>query len=157
MPNIIDLSFHINSSVAEGNNSLTSSLAENVTLADSLSGNITMVNNTVGQNSSADHEAHNSSVGKGNRTLNSFLSENVTLANNPVWNTTTLANNTAGQNTSRNITVANKQGNLTANNDCFKTKYFSTKAFVKSFAMSYSDNGKEWKMYYEGGEVKVCF
>ena len=140
--------------MAEGNNSLNSSLAENVTLVNNTLGNITLVNNTAGQNSSA--EAHNSSVGEGNRTLNSSLSENVTLANNPSWNTT-LANNTAGQNTSRNITVANKQGSLTANNYCFKTKYFSRKAFVKSFAISYSDNGKEWKMYYEGGEVKVCF
>ena len=144
MSNIIDLSFHINSSVAEGNNSLNSSLAENVTLADSLSGNITLVNKTVGQNSSA--EAHNSSVTEGNRTLNSSLFENVTLANN-----------TAGQNNSRNITAANKRGNMTANNACFKTKYISKKALVKSFVLSYSDNGKEWKMYYEGGEVKVCF
>ena len=132
--------------MAEGNNSLNSSLAENVTLADSLLGNITLVNKTVGQNSSA--EAHNSSVTEGNRTLNSSLFENVTL---------TLAHNTAGQNTSRNVTAANKRGNMTDNNACFKTKYISRKAFVKSFALSYSDNGKEWKMYYEGGEVKVCF
>ena len=151
---IIDLSFHINSSVTEGNRTLNLSLSENFTLVNNTLGNISLINNTAGQNSSA--EAHNSPVGEENRTLNSSLSENVTLANNPSRNTT-LANNTAGQNTSRNITAANKRGNMTDNNACFKTKNFSRKAFVKSFALSYSDNGKEWKMYYEGGEVKVCF
>ena len=129
--------------MANESSALNSSLAGNVTSAHNSSGNITLANSTAALNSSV--EAHN-----------------VTLANNSSGNMT-MTNNSTGQNSSveaHNVTMANITGNSSANaatnKSCFKTVTFRRKSFVKVFILWYSDNGKDWKKYHEGGAVKVC-
>ncbi len=95
-----------------------------------------LVNETSAQNSSV--EVHN-----------------LTMANNTSENIT-FGNNTTGQNSSieaQNVTE-NTAVNATAKK-CFKKWLLRRKAFVKTFNIEYSDNGILWKLYHEGGYVKV--